>query len=197
MKTISATALSCSLILLSLVVFTYSCSNDSSKMSDDELRVFISDSDNGLLKVKSFGGVDFSAKVIPNQLLENVEEQSTVFLITLSPKDEKTALYFAGVNSFEEFKERNKRQYFEMVEYFYLRIGEEIVEPSHCLFEHNYGITPDISFYVQFEDLPSPNEKTKAFNLIYRDVYYAQGVMSFEFDLDNIYRVTKNRDYHG
>lgn len=177
--------------ILLLFVFQGCDSYSTEEWSPERITRYIANSDNGLHDIKEFPHLQISAKYIPPKLLNTnstsfpFEKDRLVFLLRLNPTTAEAPLFYTGVSSYEEFKERNERLFFDLENNFYFKVKDERVFPSHALVEHNYGITKDIAFYIQFvHNLETLKEEE--LELYYLDTFFNMGQMKFKFSVDEI-----------
>lgn len=167
-----------------LAAFFTACYKDPSALSRKELIKYVSNENNGLASYKMVSEIKYSAKFLPSALLEEKENfgagsKGMVFLVNLNPQSGNNALLYSGVANYEEFAARNEELFFNMPEYFYIRTDEGRINPIGCLVEHNYGVTLDLSFYVQFDMTVA--SLSEDFSLVFQDTFFSRGLIKFDF----------------
>jgi len=194
------------LAISAVLVFLIGCGGKKENMTGDELRRYLNDKDNGLVKDELVNGIKVRLQYQPssllvqqelaqiqaksNQVVDSLERKysSAYYFIMKLSKDGKEAIRQLG--SFNRYSDMVSVLSFEMARFVNLTTPERDTIPlSDYLFEQTYGISDGNSLLLSFKKVKLRDSKVIDINLA--ECGLGTGNLKFSFDKDDLEQVPK------
>jgi len=195
-------------IVLFICLFCFLACNNYHPKTKREYRAWFANEDNGFLKKKQIGYLQFNVQYRPidYMLLNELEEDksydknqidtlrksygsSKYFLLEVGIDDEDMTINEdmtrLMINNYKEFQELITTLAFDMKSKVSLQLGEDTYEPSIYHFERGYELGYKQRFVFAFA-IPSESDKSE-FTFVFDDDLFDSGINKFKFEaLSNI-----------
>ena len=169
---------------------------------------YLSDTDYGLVKEKSVGGLQLKVKYLPNDYLvyndlknskvitkELIDSMKTsyansiTFMMVLGPdKNESFDITRVGISDYEEFAQRLEEMNFNMAQYVNLKINNKEYVPELMQMESTYGLEQNRKILFVFKAVDKEGNKilTDDAQFVYSDELFNTGINKFKFNINDI-----------
>lgn len=188
-------------IILIIVTFMYSCKSDkhSIPVSLDfkGFESWISDEENGLVKIREYHGLEFSMFYLPSTYLAYKDKkqanimnkdslidyysQTLNFMMRVRLIDKNPNVLYLGISSIEEYKERIMQLNFGLDSLLKMHIKSKEYVPILTSFENTYGISPYANVNIVFI-LPKDIKEGDEVDISFQDDIFNTGIQHFLFD---------------
>ncbi|GEM_PF-5821356 len=183
---------------LALALVASSCGTRS--FSPDEFTTWCSDSENGLVKERSLGGVKFRMEYWPTAMIQLQNQDSSskayenmeYFRFHIESEDPiESDLVSEWTSTNEEYQSLTQHLAFEYDDGIQLKIGDKALPCAHYHFERNYGLRPGIDLVFAFENQDQEYEHDR--KLVINDQVFGTGRLHFSFDRDHIQKAQQSQ----
>jgi hypothetical protein len=195
------------------LLLAFSCSNSSEVKSVGELKAYISNPDNGLIRTRYLNGISVTVQYIPAAMIlaqdirsgfiksdqaDSILNEYAVshhFRITIGPDDRKENksgdVMFHKIKNYKDYKERVYLMNFELENYITLEAGEWKGKPALLNLENVYGLTKERDINVVFSPKVKKNElmQSDTLRLEFEDPLFDMGTLNFVFLKEDIIRI--------
>lgn len=178
------------LIWLTLSLINAACS---SKVSEAELRDYIADPENGLVRTRQFDNLDLQLSFVPHVLFDQGgwqtnerQEEYTYFLLKISEKASRRSPIKSGPRA-------EKSEYLNSLFYVQTKIQNDFILRANgvvhpCVFlnyEDDHNIVPGMTLLLAFPKV----EPNTDWIIAYEDHLFGLGLINFKVEKESLIRI--------